>query len=207
MEKTQAEESIQLIRDVMERSARYTHFSGLSGVISGILALIGCAATYWINFNVPLGNQSTWFAVTWCGVLAAAVGEDLALAQRKAKRRGNTIWTPATYQVMKAILPGIFVAFVISLTALTQGALDAIPPVWALGYGAALCAAGLFTVREVWIYGVVQMLTGAATLLVLAQPGWVATQWVPVCSFAQLALSFGVYQIAWGLWIARKYRK
>jgi hypothetical protein len=36
MEKQQAEKDIKLIREIMERSARYTHFTGLSGVLSGI---------------------------------------------------------------------------------------------------------------------------------------------------------------------------
>ncbi|MCX6343665.1 MAG: hypothetical protein NT018_01160 [Armatimonadetes bacterium] len=207
MKKSQAEEDIQIIREVMERSARYTHFSGLSGVLSGILALIGCAITYWVNFNISELQQNNWYALTWSSVLIAAIAEDLMLAQRNAQKNGGSIWVPATYQVMKAIFPGVFVAFVISLTAMLEGALDAIPGVWALGYGAALCAAGMFTVKEVWVYGIIQLITGSASLLVLSQPAIIPREIVPIISFSQLALSFGIYQIVFGLWMTRKYRK
>jgi hypothetical protein len=108
---------------------------------------------------------------------------------------------------MKAIFPGVFVAFIISLTAMLEGALDAIPGVWALGYGAALCAAGLFTVKEVWVYGIIQLITGSASLLVLSQPTIIPREIAPIISFSQLALSFGIYQIIFGLWMTRKYRK
>lgn len=197
MDKSQAEESIKLIRDVMEKSARYTHFSGLSGVLSGVLALVGCAITYWINFNLPQDQQNTWYIVTWCCVLISAITEDFILSQSKAKADGSSIWKPITYQVLKAVLPGILVALVISLFAMETNQINAIPGVWALGYGAALCAAGLFSVREVRVYGIIQLITGTLGLLVFRQSPY---------NFYQLALSFGVYQILFGLWLTGKHR-
>lgn len=209
MDRSQAEENIQLIREVMERSARYTHFSGISGVLSGMLALIGCALTYSVAFSGnTLSEQIVWYYLIWFGVLVGAIAQDLIIAQSRAKRSGSTIWLPATYQALKAVFPGVFVAFVFSLVLVSDGVLDLIPAVWALGYGAALCAAGLFSIREVWIYGVVQLVTGAVTLLVLSQLAHNGRlDLVPSVSFAQLALSFGVYQIAFGLCIGWKHRK
>lgn len=198
MDKFQAEEDIKLIRDVMERSAKYTHFSGLSGVLSGIFALIGCAITYWVNFNIAEARQYPIYIVVWSSVLVAAIAEDMILAQWRAKKNGGTIWTPATYQVLKAVFPGLFVAFVISLEVVREHSIDAIPAVWALGYGAALCAAGIFSIKEVWYYGILQLITGTLGLYVFCNPPY---------NFYQLAVSFGIYQILFGLWIAGKYRK
>lgn len=198
MDKSQAENEIKIIREVMDRSARYKHFSGLSGVISGLFAIIGCAATYWVNYHVSQPKQNTAFAFIWCSVLFAAIAEDLMLAQWRAKKDGGTIWTPATYQVLKAAFPGVFVAFVISLEALREGAIDAIPSVWALGYGTALCAAGTFSIKEVWYYGIIQLITGTLGLFAFSNPPY---------NFYQLLLSFGIYQIFYGIWIARKYKK
>ena len=205
MDKQSAESNLQLIRDVMESSARYTHMSGWSGVISGVLALIGCALTYWINDHIAAAAQNPLYIVTWCSVLVLAIGDDLFLAHRKAKARGQSVWNPATYQVLKAIFPGLFVAAVISFVALYEGAIDAIPAVWAMGYGAALCAAGMFTTKEVWRFGLLQLFTGAAGMIamVIWNKSWSV---YPPYSLYLVALCFGVYQIAFGIWMTRKQR-
>jgi len=196
MDKVQAEENIKLIREVMETSARYTNLSGVSGIIAGVLALVGCALTYWITFAFQGAEQISWYVVTWVLVLGISILQDLALAQRKARSRGEEYFTPATLQVYKAVLPGIFVAAVLSIRALTLGELDAIPALWALGYGAALCAAGRFSAREVRVFGVIQLITGAIALFFFST--WDYSLYV-------LALSFGIYHILFGLWMTRKY--
>ena len=197
MDKYSAEENLKLIREVMERSARYTHFSGLSGVLSGVLALIGCAVTYWINDHVAVSQQNTLYILTWCAILVLAVAQDLLLAHRNARIAGQSIWNPATIQVLKAVFPGVFVAAVISFVALYDGAIDAIPAVWALGYGAALCAAGLFTTKEVWRYGLLQLATGTAGMFLMSKPPY---------SLYLVALCFGIYQIVFGIWMTGKHR-
>jgi hypothetical protein len=196
MDRTQAEEDIKLIREVMARSALYTNFSGLSGIIAGTLALLACIATFWITDHVQLSKQNLWYAVTWVLTFVLAISQDYALAQKKARRRGETIWSPATRQVIKAVIPGVFIAFLLSVRALYLGDLDAIPAIWAMGYGAADCAAGMFSVREVRIFGVVQLVTGALALCFFTT--WPASLYV-------LALTFGVYHILFGLWLMQKY--
>jgi len=196
MDKVQAEKDIKLIREVMETSARYTNLSGVSGIIAGVLALLGCALTYWITFAFQGGEQITWYAITWVLILGISILQDLVLAQRKARSRGEEYFTPATLQVYKAVLPGIFVAAVLSIRALTLGELDAIPALWALGYGTALCAAGRFSAREVRVFGVIELTTGAIALFFFST--WDYSLYV-------LGLSFGMYHILFGLWMTRKY--
>ena len=196
MNKIKAEENIQMIREIMERSARYTSFSGLSGILAGVFALIGCAATVKVYLNVPTAEQDKWYYIIWVSVLVLAIAQDLLLAQRKARRNGQTIFVPATFQAIRALLPGVFVAIVLSIRALTLRELDAIPAIWTLGYGAALCAAGRFTVKELRIFGVVQLITGAFGLFLMSYPPY---------SLYLLAISFGLYHILYGLWMTRKY--
>lgn len=196
MDRTQAEENISVIREIMERSARYTNLSGISGIIAGLLALFGCWFTYWIYFNTPLDGQNTWYMITWITIFFLALGQDFFIAQRKAKRRGETFLTPATYQVFKAVLPGILIAFALSFRAMLHGDLDVIPAIWTLGYGVAVCAAGSFSVKEVKIFGAVQLLTGIFGLFFLSD--WYNSMYM-------LGLSFGVYHILFGIWMSKKY--
>lgn len=196
MDKAEAAEDIKLIREVMETSARYTNFSGISGIIAGTLALLGCGATYWVTLALPGVLLIRSYVIIWVLVLAISIFQDFALAQRKARRRGEDYFTPATAQVYKAVLPGIFVAVVLSIRALTLRELDAIPALWCLGYGAAICAAGRFSVREARIFGAVQLISGAIGLFLFATPPE---------SLYFLAVTFGVYHILFGLILTRKY--
>lgn len=197
MEKQQAELDLRVIREVMEHSARYTHFSGLSGVLSGILGLAGTGVTYWIDKTVSVPYQPPYYIVTWSLVLVLAIAQDLFLAQRKARRDGATIWVPATYRTIKSALPGAYMAALLSVVALYyDGAPDVVPAVWALGYGVALCAAGMITIRAVRIYGALQIITGTLGLFYMSRPPY---------SLVLLALTFGVYQIIFGIWLTRKH--
>jgi hypothetical protein len=205
MDKTQAAQDVKVIREIMETSARYTSFSGISGIVAGTLALLACVITgciainaerYASATNAPYPHEALYYGLTWAVVLVAALCQDVLLAQRKARKRGETIWTPATIQVIKATLPGVFLAFVLSLRALTLGEVDAIPAIWSLGYGVALCAAGRFSVREVRIFGTVQLLSGAVVLFLFS--------WPPASLYA-LAVTFGLYHILYGLWLVRRY--
>lgn len=198
MDKQSAENDLQLIREVMERSARYTHFSGVSGLISGLLGLAGCAATYWIDNNLPVGTHDIWYLVIWGTVLVLAMAEDLFFAQRSARTLNQTIWNPATYQVIRAILPGIVIALVLSYAGLHSGLRNSLSAIWALGYGVALCAAGMFSIKEVSRYGVLQLVTGSVVLIFLRD--W------QYSFYLAAGLSFGLYQMLFGLWISWKRR-
>lgn len=198
MDKQSAESDLQLIREVMERSVRYTHFSGLSGVISGLLGLAGCAATAWIDANVPVGKHDPWYVAIWSTVLILAAAEDLFLAQRKARKSGQTIWNPASYQMARAVVPGVFAALVLSYAVLHTELRNSLSAIWSLGYGVSLCAAGMFSIKEVWRYGILQLATGAIFLIFLRDWDW--------SFYAAAGLSFGIYQILFGVCIARKQR-
>ncbi len=124
------------------------------------------------------------------------IAEDLFFAQRMARASGQSIWNPATYQAVRAILPGVFVALVLSYAGPHAGLRDSLSAIWSLGYGSALWSAGMFSTREVTYYGVVQLLTGAVVVVFLRD--W------PYAFYLAAGLSFGVYQMLFGLLIAWK---
>ena len=224
MDRVQAEENIKVIRNIMERSGRYTIFSGWSGIIAGMMALIGCVLTAQVWISVPTVDQNPWYLAIWLSVLILSILQDRFLAERKAKQSGQTTWMPITYQAIYALLPGVFLAFVLSLRALSLYEYDAIPSLWTLGYGAALCGAGMYSIRELRIFGVIQLITGGIGLflpdipvindLVIRGVQGMAKSFgasvthdlaISLSSLCLVALSFGVYHIIYGLLIMRKY--
>jgi hypothetical protein len=196
MDRNQAEEDIKAIRKIMEQSTRYTDFSGLSGIIAGLLAFIGCAATIWVAYNHIWWSQTNVYIAIWISVLLLALAQNAYFGIRKAKRNGESFINPASIQVFKAVIPGIFLAFVLSIRALQLNEWDAIPSLWTLGYGASICAAGMFSVPEVKIFGIVQLITGAIGLFLFS---------ASTNSLYLMALSFGIYHIVFGFILARKY--
>ena len=198
MDRPAAENDIKMIRDIMERSTKYTHFTGLSGVLSGLFALAGSYATFWIYVYVPTSEQAIWTLATWALVFILAVVVDFALAARDAKKQGTTILNPASKQVILAVLPGVFAAFIIAFAVLIYAPSDLIPGILAIGYGSALCSAGMFSTKEVRIYGLVQLVTGTIALLFFSK--------LPYSLFT-MAVCFGLYQILFGIWVAVKCRR
>jgi len=73
---------------------------------------------------------------------------------------------------------------------------DAIPAIWAMGYGAAICAAGMFSVREVRIFGVVELVSGAVAFVFMSY--WPVSLYV-------LAVTLGLYHIIFGVWLMCRY--
>lgn len=196
MDRNQAEEDLKAIRKIMEQSTRYTDFSGLSGIIAGFLALIGCAATIWIAWNSIWWSQRNAYVMIWVSVLVLAVAENAYFANRKAKRNGDKLFNPASIQVIKSVIPGIVIASVLSIKALILNEWEAIPSLWTLGYGVSACAAGMFSVSEVKIFGIIQLITGALGLFFIAT--WVDSMFL-------MALSFGIYHLLFGFLLGRKY--
>src|SRR5438445_804800 len=84
MTSKEAEETLGLIRALMERSTRYTNLSGHAGIAAGVSTLVGCALRLW--FNTP-------FLSTWIGVLIAAAGASLYFTAALARANGEAPWT------------------------------------------------------------------------------------------------------------------
>jgi hypothetical protein len=196
MDNIQAEESIRTIREIMERSAKYTNFSGLSGIVSGLLAIAGCIVSLRVAGSDRWGNEPLTYVLIWSFVFLAALSQDAFLANRKAKRNGDKLLNPASIMVIKAVTPGILLALTLCVRGVLLKDWNHIPVYWTLCYGVAASAAGLFSVPEVRIFGWVQLITGAIALFLVST--WASAMLL-------IALSFGLYQILFGLWLSHRY--
>ena len=196
MKELQPEDSLKLIRDVMDKSARYTHFSGISGIVAGLVAIIGCIVTWKVAYTPAIAYNYSIYALIWIFTFIIAISQDFYLANRKARRNGQNLWGPAAIHIIKAVLPGVFIALVLSVRFLIDRNLGDIPSIWALCYGVSLCAAGLFTVKEVTYHGVAQLVIG--TLGLALKLDWPA-------SLILAGISMGLCHIVFGIVIVSRY--
>lgn len=182
-----AEESLQFIRRTMERSSTFTAVPGLGGAGMGV---VGLAAAV-LAAGQP--SRARWLIV-WLMAAAVALAIGAAAIWRKAARIG----APLTGAVGRRFATTL-AAPLVAGAALTWGVWRhddraLMPAVWLLLYGTGLLVGGVVSVAPVRLLGVAFMALGVAALA--TPPAW-GDVW--------LGTGFGVLQIGFGLYIARKH--
>ena len=195
----EAEEHLRVIRQAMERSTRHSTLSGLSGVVVGLLALAGCGLTQTV---VKSASDPTWkylFVGVWSVVLVLALIADTVLTKRRAARVGKKAFSPLGRHLLRAAAPGFLGGLAISLFyVLHPGLIGAyLYGVWMLCYAMSLLGVGMFSVREVSWLG--WAFLGAGALTLLPPSGFQVTPRM------MMALTFGGFHIAYGIWMGTKY--
>jgi hypothetical protein len=186
----EARENLRVIRSLMERSTRYSTFSGPSGIFAGSLAVIGCLV-HWFFVRSDSAMLCVWFLVA-----VGAVTGDYLLMKRRARLVGKTIFSHLGRQILSAALPGLGIGAFLTLYLISIGRLSDVFPFWMLSYGAAVSAVGLFSQREVGRLGRAFVAAGAVSLTLKAFVP--ADSWIPVALF-MTAASFGGFHILYGL--------
>jgi hypothetical protein len=192
-----ANETLQVIRTLMERSAIYRRALSPIMLFLGVLGLVASVAGAMarIESAVPFGLY--WMAISAIGLTGA-----LLLARRQAIKDREAFWSPATKRVAQAALPSLFVGAVIGL--IFTFALGnqvsfswALPVTWILLYGCALHAAGFFTPRGIRLLGWLFILGGCSltmsSLAVNVRLQYVQSHLIMGVFFGGLQLAYGIY--------------
>jgi hypothetical protein len=180
-------DNLQYIREAMERAEPVTVISGWGIVAAGGVAFVATAATV----DTPL--TARWVA-TWIVAAVVAFAVSLGATLRKASRSGTPFLTGATQRLALAFAPAMFVAGVLTGVLLRRGEVTLLTPLWLLSYGAAVTAAGMFSVRVIPVMGACFVLLGTvAAILPTGFETWL------------MAAGFGGLHAVCGVLIARRY--
>lgn len=191
-------QDLSFIRRTMEGASAFTDVPGWGLVAIGISAL-GAAALADLQ-----PTRERWFWL-WFAEAVLAVGIGMGTMSRKMRRRGTVgagvaLSVPAR-KFLLGLLPAIIAGAVLTFALLEPKRLPneataprELPGLWLLLYGVGIVTAGAFSVRAVPLMGLVFMALGALTLYASAIPGDLA-----------LAIGFGIVQIGFGVWIARRH--
>jgi len=194
-ERDRAARDLARIRVLMERAGRYSHLSGFSAILAGLLAVAGAVACKALeaNFNYP-GHART-LGLVWGSVLALAAAQHLGFTLVHARRSAEPVWSPLVQQVLVAVLPAFFVGAAITGYGLQTGQLDLLPPIWMLAYGSSLAGLGLYAGGRFQVVGALFLLLGAAGL-------W----WWKEYGLRLMLASFGGLHVLLGAWMLWKPR-
>lgn len=192
-------QDLSYIRRTMEGASSFTDVPGWGLVAIGVTA-IGA------SFVAATQESAGWWITVWLveATIAAAIG--VGMTWRKMRRRARSSGAPMLSAPARKFLfgfwPAIFAGAVITAALIDPVRVwDAystvphiLPGVWLLLYGVGVMTAGAFSVRAVPLMGAGFILLGAIALLVHRAP-----------ENLLLALGFGPWQIAFGIWIARRH--
>jgi hypothetical protein len=201
-------DDIKTIKKIMEESSRFLSLSGLSGVFAGLSAVLGGIIAHFaiLKYNTLFSDESFMslsqgeihtikvnLAADAVAVLIIALAGAFFFSFRKARRKGQKIWTPVSKRfLMSLIIPLIAGAFFIIILS-TENQWQLIVPSMLIFYGLALISAGKFTYSEISYLGIAELVTGFGAAII---QGHAILFWI---------VGFGFLHIGYGLFMYRKY--
>ena len=180
-------ESLEFIRTTMARSAPFTAVSGAGGMAMGVLALVAAAIARSSSSN------EQWLTV-WVLSAAVAVPVGFFLMRAKARRHDLALWSAAGRRFAQGFVPAIAAGAVLTFGLVRADAVDLVPAVWLLLYGAGVLAGSSSSVPVLAWLGALFMVLGVVSLFT---PPALRDLW--------LAAGFGALQIGFGAYIARNH--
>jgi len=192
------------IRSLMERSAKVISLSGLSGIMAGMYALIGAGSGYYIVYGPQGGLGRRDYYITEneifyklffiaVAVLALSLTTGIWLTIRKAARKGQRVWNPASKKLLFNMAIPLITGGLFILIVLFRGYYGIVAPACLIFYGLSLVSAGHYTYDDVKWLGFLQIILGLmATLL----PGYGIVFWT---------IGFGLLHIIYGSIMHFKY--
>ncbi|GAB3008721.1 hypothetical protein GCM10027051_06480 [Niabella terrae] len=197
-------EDLQHIRKMMEQSSRFISLSGLSGIVAGIIALLGAGLVYALisregvdyfdgrrdQYSSELVLQLVIVAIL---VLIGAIGAGLVFTIRKSRRQGLKVWTKTSRQVVLALAVPLIVGGLACLAVLYNGFMGIIAPLMLVFYGLALINTAKYTYSDIQQLGYCEAFLGITGLFF---PGYGLVLW---------AIGFGILHIVYGFIMYKKY--
>ena len=198
------EKDLASIRSMMERSGKFISLSGMSGILSGLYALAGATAAYFVVHypNSPLrywqgsvSEEGTLLKLVLIAslILFASIGTGVWLSHRKAKKSGTKLWNATSRQLFVNLAIPLCTGGLFILIILFTGHFGIAAPASLIFYGLALIQGSANTYDEVRYLGFSEIVLGLVAALL---PGYGLVFW---------AVGFGVMHIVYGAILYNKY--
>lgn len=201
-------EDLKDIRIMMESTTKFLSLSGMSGIIAGLIALIGAfLANNLIQnfFNLGLYHSLSGklneayhtlainLLLTAIGTLILALGFGLLFTFLKAKKLNQKLNKPVTIKLLKSLFTPLIFGGLFILLMYRQGAYTLIAPATLIFYGLALLNAAKFLNIEIKYMAISELILGLFAAYFVNN------------SLIFWAIGFGVLHIFYGFIMYFKY--
>jgi hypothetical protein len=216
------EDELVSIRSMMERSSKFISLSGLSGILAGVYALLGVACAYyilyyralnaidryitnnpakinsygsiWVNYSDHYYSQVSFtLGIIALLVLITSVATGILLSARKAKRKGQPLWSSTSRALLFHMATPLITGGILILILVIRGYYGIAAPMSLIFYGLSLTSASSYTFSMVKYLGLCEIILG---LVAACLPGFGLLFW---------AIGFGVLHIIYGSLMYFKY--
>lgn len=191
------------IRGLMERNSKFLSLSGLSGVSSGLFALVGASVAYW-RAGQDLGQPQylhydrklmVFLVVDALLVLTGALTFSVYFSRRMAKKQGLPFFNKIGRHLLFNMTVPLVAGGGLTLIQLAQGHGEYLVSTMLIFYGLALLSGSKYTHAEIRWLGLIQIALGLAS-----------AAWQPA-GFALWTLGFGMLHIVYGAVMYFKYER
>jgi hypothetical protein len=191
---------IKEMRTIMERSSKFMSLSGLASILAGIYALLGGYLAWGVfDFQTttlqsePPGLNNVIFVAI--AVLVMAVATAFLLSGKKASKRGERLWNATSRRLLFTTAVPLVTGGLLMLIFVYRSLAGLMIPCSLIFYGLALYNAGRLTYQEVKSLGIIQIVLGLFSVLLV---NYALLFWV---------LGFGVAHIIYGIYLHNKYER
>lgn len=196
MNKDKALESVNEIKELMEKSSKFISVSGLAAILAGIYALAGAyIATLVITPETYLIVTLEFMAIIALSVLAAAAVTAGILSYCKSKKTGQSFFSRLTYRALWNFSLPMLAGGIVCISILMHEYYDILASVMLLFYGLALVNASKFTYSSVAWLGYAFICLGAVDCF------WVGH------SLLFWTIGFGGFHILYGILFYLHYER
>lgn len=188
-----AEENLQTIRTLMERSTLYRRALAPIMLFAGALGTAAAAVGLWFHLDSP-----RTFGALWLGTAMLAAGGSFLIARRQALKDREPFWSPPTRRVGQALLPPLLAGMCLGFVFVYAGLANPVTLtfIWLLFYGCALHSAGFFMPRGMKWFGWIYVVLACGILCFLALTRLelkISAHWLMGFFFGILHLAYGAY--------------
>ncbi len=194
-------ETLQEIRNLMERSSRFIGLSGWSGIAAGTCALIGAVLAYPIVSNrletreyYSDSELKTLILIALCTFMAAMISA-FFFTYLQSKKTNTPIFGKASKRLTWTVMVPIFAGGAFLLKLISWNIFGLVAPGCLIFYGIALFATGKQTVNETRYLAYCEIILGCIALFKI---GYGLYFW---------AIGFGLFHILYGIRMWYKYER
>jgi len=194
---------IKEIRKIMDRSTRFLSLSGMSGITSGVLALIGAYMAYvtkydgqdYMQYRKALLTSDSLgrLLLIAAGTLILSIACAYYFTTRRAKTNNETLWDEHARRMLLNMAIPLVAGGILSLIFISKGFIGLAAPLTLIFYGLALVNGSKYTFDEIRSLGLLEIGLGLLSAYFI---GYGLIFW---------AIGFGGLHIIYGIVMHYKY--
>ena len=197
-------EDLHEIKEIMNRSSRFISLSGTSGIVAGILALVGVYVAYqqvyirgdYLRYEaVSISSDASFkLLIIASATLLLAIGSGIFFTNRRVRETGQHLGDIQTKRLLINLFVPLATGGILCLIFLQHGFVGLTAPLTLIFYGLALFNASKYTLKETRSLGLLEIMLGLVALFYMEY------------SLLFWAVGFGLLHIIYGTMMHIRYK-